>query len=264
MFKTKRQRAVVLALIAFFCVGASTFVSVDWKRLGGGFLAFLHGKGDRAVAAGGTPSDSEALRRGHGDAPPPPAPQQVAIATTRRHASGTPRDTGGGKSDEDLFKYGDPAAGSGIPPGSFIVAQNDNGAGGSRGDGPATAPPASPGVTGPAPAPGGEIFGAPAGSNPNGNDPALRVGTSAAPTPPVSPTPPASPTPSAPSVSPTPSPAAPAPSPTQSGTTDPGTGGGGTTVPTTPSAIPEPSQLAMMSLGALFVAAAAARRRQRA
>ena len=47
MFKTKRKRAVVLALIAFFCTAATTYVAVDWKRFGGGFLAYFKGgKGD--------------------------------------------------------------------------------------------------------------------------------------------------------------------------------------------------------------------------
>ena len=52
MFKTKRKRAVVLALIAFFCTAATTYVAVDWKRLGGGFLAYFKGKGSQTVASG--------------------------------------------------------------------------------------------------------------------------------------------------------------------------------------------------------------------
>lgn len=97
MLKTKRKRAVVLALIAFFCIGATTFVAVDWKRFGGGFLAFLRGKGDTAVATNGAPGggSSHAVTS---DAPsaPAPAPQRVAIASTRKHTSGAPHGTGGG------------------------------------------------------------------------------------------------------------------------------------------------------------------------
>ena len=278
MFKTKRKRAVVLALIAFFCVGATTFVAVDWKRFGGGFLAFLRGKGDPVVATSGSSgAGAGATHQLTSDLPPPhaAAPLQVAIASTRRHTSGIAHGTGGGKSDENLFKYGDPAAGGGIPPGSFIVAQNDNNGGGNRGDSPAPGP-ASPAVTGAAPAPGGDTggvggggggggaFGTPAGSNPGGGDTGLppTSGTPAAPSPPVSPpvtpSPPVSPTPSPPSPSP-------APSPGQSGSTDPGTPTPPPpTIPPTPSAVPEASNLAMMSLGALFLAVAASRRRKSA
>ncbi len=267
MFKTKRKRAVALALIAFFCVGATSFVAVDWKRFGGGFLAFLRGKGDPVVATGAS-SGEGGSHQAAGDAPPAPtaAPLQVAIASTRKHTSGASHGTGGGKSDEDLFKYGDPAAGGGIPPGSFIVAQNDNNGGGNGGS-PAPAPgPASPAVTSEAPAPGGDSggggsgggFATPAGSNPGGGDTGLPPSTStpAAPTPPVSPSPP---------VSPTPSPSAPAPAPGQSGSTDPGTPTPPPpSIPSTPSAVPEASNLAMMSLGALFLAVAATRRRKNA
>ena len=268
MLKTKRKRAVALALIAFFCVGATTFVAVDWKRFGGGFLAFLRGKGDPVVATGGL-SGAGAMHQADGDVPSPQAaaPQQVAIASTRRHTSGVAHGTGGGKSNEDLFKYGDPAAGGGgIPPGSFIVAQNENNGGGS----PAAAPgSASPAVTSAAPAPGGDAggggggsFGTPAGSNPGGGDTGLppASGTPTSPSPPVSPPPPVTPP-----VSPTPSPSTPtpAPAPGQSGSTDPGTPTPPPpSFPPTPSAVPEASNLAMMSLGALFLAAAAARRRK--
>ena len=51
MLKTKRKRAVVLALIAFFCTAATTYVAVDWKRFGGGFLAYFRGNGDATVAS---------------------------------------------------------------------------------------------------------------------------------------------------------------------------------------------------------------------
>jgi hypothetical protein len=126
MFKTHRKRAVVLALIAFFCTAAATYVAVDWKRFGGGFLAFLRGKHESVVASGGGSSSGSGVgHRADGvvtHSNSPALPQLVA--TARPHKAGAGGGGGGGKSEEDLFKYGDPAAG-GIPPGSFVVAQNE-------------------------------------------------------------------------------------------------------------------------------------------
>jgi hypothetical protein len=258
MFKTKRKRAVVLALIAFFCTAAATYVAVDWKRFGGGFLAFFKGgKGDAVVAStGGTPG-SNAGRMAPGDnshSTAPALPTLVAVAS-RRHTSGIASGAVGHKSDDDLFKYGDPAAG-GIPANSFVVAQNDTPGGGN--DGGAGAPAGGeggPGVSSPAPAPAG------IGAGPGDGD-LLGGGTG---TPPPAATPPAA-TPPAGSPPASPPIDAPAPAPTQSGTTD----DPGTLPPSPPpslppvSAVPEASSLAMMSLGALFLAVAAARKRKQA
>lgn len=265
MSNNKRKRAVVLALIAFFC-GATAFVSVDWKRFGGGFLAFFKHKSEPlpAYASGsGTPSGSGTLggaRESHAGSAP--LPQLVALAGHRHadHVGGS----GGRKPDEDLFKYGDPAAG-GIPPGSFLVAQNDTAGNGNGGAGAPTpvggaAPetavnPASGdsgdsggGVSSPAPAPGG-TGGA--------GDGGILLPTPT-PSPSPAPTPPGSPPP--PVVSP-PTSTPPAPTPTQSGTSGENPGNGGGDLPPV-SAVPEASDAAMMGLGALFLAVAAARRRR--
>ena len=130
MFNNKRKRAVVLALIAFFC-GATTYVAVDWKRFGGGFLAFFKHKGDPIVASYGSGSSSgageqSALGNSHSNSASLP---QLAPASSRRHTSSAGGVSGGHKPDDDLFKYGDPAAG-GIPAGSFVVARNDTPTGG--------------------------------------------------------------------------------------------------------------------------------------
>ena len=271
MFKTKRKRAVVLALIAFFCVGASTYVAIDWKRFGGGFLAFLRGRGDAVAAVGGGSSSGSGaghVATGASTHSAPASLPRVAAASARRHTVDGAHGTGG-KSDDDLFKYGDPAAG-GMPAGSFLVAQNDSGAGGVHGDGP-PAPesgPASPEAGSPAPGPsntggaggGGGFGGGSGGSTPHGTPPSP-------PPPPGSPTPPAPPAPNPPA-----SPPPPATDPIQSGGTDeggtptpptpPGDGGGTPTIPSSPSAVPEASSLSMMALGALFLAVAAARRRK--
>jgi hypothetical protein len=277
MFKTKRKRAVALALIAFFCVGATTYVAIDWKRFGGGFLAFLRGKGDAvAPVGGGSPSSSGA---GHAVASAstysePASLPRVSAASARRHTADGAHGAGG-KSDEDLFKYGDPAAG-GIPAGSFLVAQNDSGAGGVHGDGPpapesgpaspeAGSPAAGPGNSGGVGGGGGFGGGSSGGSTPHGPTPP--------PPPPGSPTPPAPPAPpTPPAPNPPASPPPPATDPIQSGgtgeggtptpPTPPGGGGGAPTIPSSPSAVPEASSLSMMALGALFLAVAAARRRK--
>jgi hypothetical protein len=234
MFKTKRKRAVVLALIAFFCTAAATYVAVDWKRFGGGVLAFFKGgKNDVVVGSTGGASGSAPIRLAAGGNQNSSAPLTVA-AGTHKHISGAGGGAGGHKSDDDLFKYGDPAAG-GIPPGSFIVAQND-------------APPvANVGGTG-APAPAGTPE---AGGEGGGGDGGV---TSSAP----------GPTGGGALLGSGPTTSTPA-APTPSGPSDPG-GGLGATPPPAPlppvSAVPEASSLAMMSLGALFVAAAATRRRR--
>jgi len=272
MANTKRKRAVVLALIAFFC-GATAVVNVDWKRFGGGFLAFLKPKGDpvMAAAAGGAPAGG-AILTALADTQPAPRPQlQQAAPPLHRHASRVGGGSGGHEPEEDLFKYGDPAAG-GIPAGSFVVAQND-----APGAGPAPLPDTAAatetavggssgggeggGVTSSAPTPnigfggggGGVVVTTPAPPPSNGTPPAQPPAT----------------TPSAP------------PPPTQSGTSDqdPGNGKGSgdpvVTPPTPPSpasppsspvppvsAVPEASNAAMMGLGALFIAVAATRRRK--
>ena len=307
MFKTKRKRAVVLALIAFFCTAATTYVAVDWKRLGGGFLAYFKGRSGQTVASGGGGSSSgrhvDSVPTSTDSHPAPTVLQHVAAADTSRHGG-----TGGGaghKGDDDLFKYGDPAAG-GIPPGSFIVAQNETPASNTNNGGaPAPAPagaPAAPEGAAPATTSGGVGSPAPGptGSNSGLGDSGIVVKspTPSPPTPtppaptPATPTPPA-PTPAPPVTAPpagtpsttTPTPPAPAPitdspapapTPTQSSSTDGSgtdTGGdtgtdpsGGNTTPTSSpgnvSSVPEASNLAMMSLGALFLAVAAARRRK--
>ena len=256
MFKTKRKRAVVLALIAFFCTAASTYVAVDWRRLGGGFLAYFRGSGATAVASSGGWSSGTGLvhaadlddaHRSTAELP------RLAAAGARHPAHAIGGGSGSPQSDDDLFKDGDPAAG-GVPPGSFVVAQNDvpgNAAPGLSSGGEAGAPegaapaPAGGGggsVSSPAPAPGGLGDGGIVGTSPTPS-----------PAPPVA-TPPASPTP------PPPAPAdAPPPAPTQSGSTDPGTP---IPPPSPVAAVPEASSLAMMSLGALFLAVAATRRRR--
>ena len=273
MFKTKRKRAVVLALIAFFCTAAVTYVAVDWKRFGGGFLAFFKGgKGDPVLAStGGTPGSKagQIAAGGNTHSNAPALPRLVAVAS-RRHTSGV-AGANGHKPDDDLFKYGDPAAG-GIPPGNFLVAQNDTPGGGNLGDGfaPAAGTPAAPEAGSPAPA-GGEGGGAgvsspapaPAGTGSgDGGLPGGGAGTTPAPpaaTPPAA-TPPAG---SPPAASP-PAATPPAPAPTQSGTTDdPPVPPPSTSLPPV-SSVPEASSLAMMSLGALFLAVAASRKRKQA
>jgi hypothetical protein len=262
MSNNKRKRAVVLALIAFFC-GATTFVSVDWKRFGGGFLAFFKPKSEPlpTYAGGSLPSGGGTLG-GAGDSHVGAAalPPLVALGA-RRHANSI-SGPGGHKSDEDLFKYGDPAAG-GIPPGSFLVAQNDTAGSGNAGAGtpapeggaapetavnPGSGDSGSGGVSSPAPAPAGTGGGGDGGIL----FPSPTPSPSPAPTPPVSPPPPI--------VSP-PTSTPPAPTPTQSGTNDQGHGNGGGDLPPV-SAVPEASDAAMMGLGALFLAVAATRRRK--
>ena len=266
MFNNKRKRAVVLALIAFFC-SATAYEAVDWKRIGGGFLAFFKHKGDPVMASsGGGSSAGSGFPAAPGDSHPNPGPAlHLAGAMSRRHTSGASGGSGGHKADDDLFKYGDPAAG-GIPPGSFVVAQNDPQTGGGNSGAGAPASISAPtvpeldgatsggdsgggggGVTSAAPAPGG--------TNGGSGDGGVIVKT---PTPPPPPT----------SSTPTP------PPPTQSGTgaQNPGDGGGdgdptgGGTTPATPtppvSAVPETSNAAMMGLGALFLAVAATRKRK--
>jgi len=279
MFNTKRKRAVVLALIAFFC-GATAVVGVDWKRFGGGFLAFFKPKSEPVPAyasGGGTPSGGGILTASAGSHPDAgPQLQPAAPATTQRRTSSV-GGSGSHKSENDLFKYGDPAAG-GIPPGSFVVAQNDTPGGGGNAGAPAPAPvgglsapdtaatapsggdTGGSGVTSPAPSPSG-------GSGDGGIVVKTPAPSPATPTPSPAPPPVVSPpTPSTPSPSP-----APAPTPTQSGTSDqdPGNGGGDTPPPPPPvvvpppvSAVPEASNAAMMGLGALFLAVAATRRRR--
>jgi len=294
MLKTKRKRAVVLALIAFFCTAATTYVAVDWKRFGGGFLAYFRGKGDPVVASGTTPdrSGDRIAPVDRGDGHGGSLPKLVAANSHHRRAEGSHGAGGGHAGEEDLFKYGDPAAG-GIPPGSFIVAQNENTGGGRLGDDTPVVP-VTPQVTGPAPAPGGDAASPPAGgpgsSMPGGGDSGLPVKTPApapsggptppAPTPPApnppAPNPPASTPPAPPPVSPPPpvdsTPPAPPPStepPIQSGTSGetppPPPAGPPPTPPISSpvSSIPEASTGSMMALGALFLAVAAARQRRR-
>ena len=280
MFKTKRKRAVVLALIAFFCTAATTYVAVDWKRFGGGFLAFLKGgKGDPVVAStsgsGNKADRSSIIENNHAATGTLP---HLAAVGSRKHTSGATGGANGNKSDDDLFKYGNPAAG-GIPPGSFIVAQNDTPAGGATGGGEAPATFGAPAAG--SPAPGGDSGGgvtspapAPAGTNGGSTDTGLGGKTPTPPAPPAA-TPPAATPPAAtppaatpPAASP-PADTPPASPPTQSGTTDdppaPPTDSPAPPPSSLPpvSPVPESSSLAMMSLGALFLAVAAARRRQR-
>lgn len=263
MFKTKRKRAVVLALIAFFCTAATTYVAVDWKRLGGGFLAYFKGKGSQTVASGGGSSSGTRVARlpTSTDSPQGSATlPRLAAVDMPRHGS-TGGGSGGHKPDDDLFKYGDPAAG-GIPAGSFVVAQNETPGGGNSGGTdapPSIGAPAAPEIAGATSdgdtGGGGSVTSpapAPAGTNGGSGDGGVVVKT---PTPPPPPT----------SSTPTP------PPPTQSGGTgaqnpsdgDP-TGGGTTPVSPTPpvSAVPEASNAAMMGLGALFLAVAATRQRK--
>jgi hypothetical protein len=257
MLKTKRKRAVVLALLAFFCCGA--MVGVDWKRLGGGLLAFFKGKHDPVVVVGGHEQSgvTGALVTAAVPAPAPPGPH-LAAATVRRGRhlphDGRGAGAGGQADDDDLFKYGLPAAG-GIPPGSFVVAQNDMPVGSGADSpvlvGPGAAAPSG-GVTSPAPGPltGPTDAGLPASG---------RTAPSPAPAP--------APTPASPSPAPTPAGPAPAPAPgsdpSQSGVSDQDPGGlGSTPAPAPASPVAEASPLTMMALGALFVAVAAARRRR--
>ena len=242
MSKIRRKRAVVLALIAFFCTAAS--VSVDWRRFGGGFLAFFKSRsGPIVVSTGGPSAGSNGAhiadaQNVHHDGSSLPV---LALASSHRHAASSATGTG---DDGDLFKYGNPAAG-GIPPGSFIVARNDAPPTVDRGTVPPVDVPVAPEITG-GPAPGGVTTPAPAPTIGGAVLPATDAGTPPAPAP--SSTPPA-----------------PAPTPTQSGTTDPNGGDGGTPAPAPlppVSVIPEASSLQMMSLGLLFLAVAAARRRK--
>src|ERR1700712_5654717 len=106
MFKTKRKRVVALALIAFFCAGAVNYVAVDWQRFGGGFLAFLRGKGEphlasagggRSSALGGHLAD---IGTSHSDSPS--LPRMAAAVSHRRHTAGAGSGANGRKSDDDL------------------------------------------------------------------------------------------------------------------------------------------------------------------
>jgi len=224
MSKTKRKRLVVLALLAFFCCGAVT--GVDWHRAGLGFLALLKGRHEPVVASGSpAPPDAEgavATRDGGAQAAGP----RLARASRRHHAPGA-AGAGGGhrqRDDEDLFKYGLPAAG-GIPAGSFVVAQNDAPAGGDPGpSGPAApsdaAGPASSGGDVGSPAPGPADAGVTGGGTPS-----------------------------------------PSPAPDPPGGSDPGLGDTGS-APAPVSAVPETSPVEMMGLAALFIAVAASRRRR--
>jgi len=295
MFKTKRRRAVVLALIAFFCTASVTYVAVDWKRFGGGFLAFFKGgKGDAVGASTGRSPGSKAVQMAQGDTNHPNSPTLplVASATSRKHTSGVGGGANGHKSDDDLFKYGDPAAG-GIPPGNFIVAQNDTPGGGNNGGAgfaplvgapaaPETGSPAptggaggGPGVSSPAPAPAGTGTGDGGLGGGTGSTPAPPAATPPAGSPPAATPPAATPPAGSPPAASPPAATPPAPAPTQSGTTD----DPGTPPPPSPpidsppppstnlppvSAVPEASSLAMMGLGALFLAVAAARKRKQA
>jgi hypothetical protein len=236
MPKTKRKRLVVLALLAFFCCGA--VVGVDWRHLGGGFLAFLKGKHEPVVAVGGQSSaDADATGVGNRGTGPEATGPRLAPASVRRHAQGRVGAGGGhGKpDDEDLFKYGLPAAG-GIPAGSFVVAQGEAAASG----GPGTPDlPAVLDAGGPAPA-GGDVT-SPAPGQLSGPTDAGAIGGKAPATP------------------------APAPAPDQPGGSGTDPGDGGTTpvrAPAPVSAVPETSPLAMMGLAALFMALAASRRRR--
>ena len=280
MSNNKRKRAVILALIAFFC-GATAFVSVDWKRFGGGFLAFLKPKGDPVVAHAGraTPAGGgilTVLRESPAGAGQPPALTGPAASHRKNKLAGG---AGGHLSDDDLFKYGEPAAGA-IPPGSFLVASNDTPGGGSGPVGGLSATETDGGSSSGGEAGGGSGVGSPAPA-PTGGSGGFGDGDvihkSPAPTPaPTTPAPSPAGSPPAPAPAPAPTPGAPAPAPspapTQSGTSDenPGPGGGGTppvdtpppVAPTPPvSAVPEASESAMMALGVLFLAVAATRRR---
>ena len=246
MPKIKRKRLIVLALLAFFCCGA--VIGVDWRRLGGGFLAFLKGRQDPVVVLGGrSPADGSAVAANRNPAPRATGPK-LATASAHRHAHGADDASGGhGKpDDDDLFKYGLPAAG-GISPGSFVVAQNDTPAGGNPGN------PTLPAIVtvsdagGPAPT-GGDVTSPAPGPLVGPSDAGLTGGK-------TTPTP-----------APSPVSSTPAPAPGQPGGPDQGPGDVGSTPPPPSSApvstVPENSPLAMMGLGALFIAVAAARRRR--
>jgi len=241
MLKDKRKSSVVLALLAFFCTAAATYVAVEWKRVGGSLIALVKGKDDkdgkgdsnRAVAAS-MASNVAVAKAPAVDFMPLDEPghePEVALLNTRRHVASVGSGSGSfkGNSEDDLFKDGDPAAG--VPPGKFIVAQNDTpSAPAERGpdtgggiDGPGVSGVVS-AVTGPAPAP--------TGNGGIGGGGLLQPSTPVA-SPPAG-TPPAG------------SPPAPA------------------TPPAPISSIPEASSLAMMTLGSLFLAVAAARRRNQA
>jgi len=214
MLENKRKRAVVLALLAFFCTAAATYVAVEWGRVSGSLIALVKGKDDGKSASNQAVAMSMASNVALAKAPAlefipqdePAHEPEVALMNVRRHvaSAGGGSDSFKGKSEDDLFKDGDPAAG--IPAGKFIVAQNDTPA----------APDAAGGTSG---AGVSGVVSSVAGA---------------------------------------------APAPTGNG----GTGGGGLLQPTTPAAptpaIPEASSLAMMTLGGLFVAVAAARRRKQA
>ncbi len=269
MLKTKRQRAVVLALIAFFCTAAVTYVAVDWKRFGGGFLALFKGKGEQRLASsgGGVSSVSSGVDGATRHPDSSPLPRVAAAIAHSRHTAGAGGGAGNGKSDDDLFVYGNPAAG--IPPGSFIVAQNDTPSGGNSGSGQSSGQAGAPESGGEGGAEGGGV-GAPApppgnGSSGDGGVIGIVPGkTSTSTSPPPAPPPPPT---SAPTVSTPATPPAPTTTPTQSGSNspppveDPGT----PPPPLAPvSAVPEASSLAMLSLGALFLAVAAQRKRKNA
>ena len=281
MFKTKRKRAVVLALIAFFCTAAVTYVAVDWRRFGGGFLAFFKsGKNEPVASSGNGAAGSRPVQLAQAGTLHPAAPALPVVRTmgSRRHAAGVGGN--GHASEDDLFKFGDPAAG-GIPPGSFIVAQNDTPAGnngGGAGFTPLAGAPAAqetggsdgggPGVSSPAPAPAGTGAGPGDGGLSGG-------GKGTTPPPPPAGSPPATtpPAPTPPVGSP-PAATPPAPAPTQSGTTDDpppppppveppidSPPPPSTSLPPV-SAVPEASSTAMLTLGLLFAAAAASRKRK--
>jgi hypothetical protein len=234
MPKIKRKRLVVLALLAFFCCGA--VVGIDWRRVGGGFLALINGRHEPVVAAGShTPPDADATVASSRDTTTLSTGPRLAPASVRRHARGAAGAGGGhGKpDDEDLFKYGLPAAG-GIPAGSFVVAQNEAPAGGNAGT-PDVPPPLDAG--GPAPA-GGDVTSPAPGPLSGPSDAGVTGGKA---------------------------PATPAPAPGQSGGSGQDPGDGGTSPAPSPapvSAVPESSPLAMMGLAALFIAVAASRRRR--
>jgi hypothetical protein len=247
MLKTRRRRAAVLALIAFFCTAAATYVAVDWKRFGGGILAMFKGqhedhlvlRGSSGLPGAGGLHSSDASGASNHQASLP------QIASGRSH--GAKRIAGAGKSADDLFAYGDPAAG--IPAGSFLVASNDTPTPGDVGGG--AGAPAGAGATegGGAPASGGNggqsDGGSSSGGGGTGSGGTGSGGTGGGDT---------------------------IGGGTGGGSTGGGgdtggggTGGGGTgggVVPPT-SAVPEASELAMMSLGALFLAVAAQRKRSK-
>jgi hypothetical protein len=243
MSKTQRQRAIGLALLASLCLVALSTVAVDWKRFGGGFLAFLHGRSGAAgaVAAGSStgPGASHVADASDTRAGSATLPRSGALVPHRGKGGGGGH--GGRTLDADLFEYGDPSAG-GIPPGSFVVAQDEPEGGG--GSGATGAPEAGAGPAGGNSGGDGGGMTAPAPGRSTGKpgDTGLPVagGGSTPPTPPATdPTTPVAP---------------PATDPIQSGSSD----GGGTpppSIPTPVSAVPEASSAAMLALGALFLAA---------